>query len=69
MERRYKNKESDRITWIENTDNIGEHLFTFDGKKIFNIFADYPHNLSAEEKAIFDKENPEWANFFTKERE
>ena len=33
-------------------------------KTTFNMFADYPHKLNAEQKAIFDKENPFWADFF-----
>ena len=37
---------------------------SFDKKKIYNLFADYPHNLTAEEKEIFDKENPYWCDFF-----
>lgn len=28
------------------------------------MFADYPHKLSLEQKAIFDKENPDWTDFF-----
>jgi len=28
------------------------------------FFADYPHNLTAEQVQIFDKENPEWVEFF-----
>lgn len=27
------------------------------------MFADYPHKLSLEQKAIFDKENPDWTDF------
>lgn len=53
-----------KVTWIENPDRIGEMLFTFDGEKIYNLFRDYPHELSAEQKAIFDEENPYWAEFF-----
>lgn len=60
----YKNNKKDTIFWVDNVDNIGEFLFSFDKKKIYNLFADYPHNLSIEEKRIFDKENPYWANFF-----
>jgi hypothetical protein len=60
----YKNKETDKIYWVYNLDSVGEHLFTFDKKVIFNLFADYPHKLSKEQKQIFDKENPFWADFF-----
>lgn len=60
----YKNKETDKIYWIYNLDSVGERLFTFDKKVIFNLFADYPHKLSKEQKQIFDEENPEWADFF-----
>lgn len=63
----YKNKETDKIWWVENNDIVGEFLFSFDKKKIFNLFADYPHNLTKEQKEIFDNENPYWADFF-KER-
>lgn len=60
----YKENKGDIISWVENIEVIGERLFTFDGKKLYNLFADYPHNLSEEEKAIFDRENPYWADFF-----
>ena len=60
----YKNKETDKIYWVYNLDSVGERLFTFDKKVIFNLFADYPHKLSKEQKQIFDEENPEWADFF-----
>lgn len=60
----YKNEPTDTIFWIDNPENKGEFLFTFDKKKIFNLFADYPHNLSVDQKAVFDKENPYWKDFF-----
>lgn len=61
----FKNNPSDRIWWVDNADDVkGEWIFTFDKKKFFNMFQDYPWNLSAEEKGIFDKENPYWADFF-----
>jgi hypothetical protein len=60
----YKNDPTDQIWWIDNPDKIGEWLFSFDKKNIFNMFRDYPHNLTPKQKEIFDEENPEWADFF-----
>ena len=60
----YKENDRDTIFWVDNVENKGEFLYTFDKKKIYNLFADYPHNLSKEEKRIFDKENPYWHDFF-----
>lgn len=64
------NKNVDKINfrWIRDPEQKGERLFTFDGKQIFNLFADYPYKLSKEEKKIFDEINPFWADFF-KDRE
>ena len=53
-----------RITWLDTSDKVGEWLFTFDGKTIFNMFRDYPYKLTQEQKEIFDKETPYWAEFF-----
>lgn len=50
--------------WIENTKSKGQHLFTFDGEKIYNLFRDYPYELTKEEKDVFDAANPYWADFF-----
>ncbi len=60
----YKNDPTDQIWWIDNPDKIGEWSFSFDKKNIFNMFRDYPHNLTPKQKEIFDEENPEWADFF-----
>ena len=60
----YKNEATDQIWWKDTPDQIGLWLFSFDKKKVFNMFKDYPHNLTSEQKAIFDKENPEWKDFF-----
>ncbi len=53
-----------KFEWVDNPESVGERLFTFDGKKIYNLFRDYPFALSSEEKEIFDNENPYWADFF-----
>ena len=60
----YKENDTDRIWWVDTVDTIGLYLFSFDRKKIYNLFSDYPHKLSAEEKRIFDEENPYWKAFF-----
>ena len=52
----YKNKETDTIWWKDDPTVIGVW--------IFNMFHDYPYKLTKEQKQIFDKENPEWADFF-----
>lgn len=59
-----KNDSNDSIWWLDNSDRIGEWVFSFNKKETFNLFSDYPHKLSPEQKAIFDKENPYWADFF-----
>lgn len=43
---------------------VGELLFSFDKKKIYNLWVDYPYNFTKEEKEIFDKECPYWKDFF-----
>lgn len=60
----YKQNKHDKIWWVEELDEKGQFLFSFDKKKIFNLFEDYPHNLTKEQKELFDKENPYWADFF-----
>lgn len=59
-----KKNVSDEVWWLDNLDQIGEHVFSFDKKTKFNLFADYPHKLTPEQKEIFDKENPYWKDFF-----
>ena len=61
----YKNNSNDRVFWIDNPDVIGEFLFSFDKKTIFNLFEDYPYNLTTDQKTVFDAENPYWAEFFS----
>lgn len=61
----YKDNPKDKIWWLDNADEkVGEWVFSFDKKTTYNMFADYPHNLTKEKKEIFDKENPYWADFF-----
>lgn len=59
----YKYNPKDKVWWKE-SDHIGEWIFSFDKVKEYNLFADYPWKLSAKEKEIFDKEYPNWRDFF-----
>ena len=54
-------EETDKVWWKYTPDTIGVFIFSFDKKKEFNFWSDYPEKLTQEEKAIFDKENPELA--------
>ncbi|MBM6540937.1 DUF7675 family protein [Streptococcus dysgalactiae] len=60
----YKKNADSAVWWIDELDTYGRHLISFDRKKIYNLFADYPHNMKDEEVYIFDKEEHDWAEFF-----
>ena len=62
----YKDSEESKVWWIDKIGVIGEFLFSFDKKKIYNLFLDYPHNMTKEEVKIFDSENPFWRDFFSR---
>ena len=62
----YKDSEDSKVWWIYKIGVIGEFLFSFDKKKIYNLFLDYPHNMTEEEVKIFDSENPFWTDFFSR---
>lgn len=65
----YKENPGDAIWWLDNGGEVkGEFVFSFDKKKKYNLFADYPHKLTEEEREIFDKENPYWADYFIDRR-
>lgn len=61
----YKENEASKIWWIDKLDTVGEYLFSFDKKKIYNLFVDYPHNMTDKEVEIFDKENRYWKEFLS----
>lgn len=63
-DRYFKNEPTDKIWWIDDPETVGEFLFTFDKKQVFNLFADYPHKLTAKQRELFDRENPNWKDFF-----
>ncbi|WP_423742611.1 DUF7675 family protein, partial [Enterococcus cecorum] len=45
----YKENDADQIWWVDNMDRVGLHLFSFDKKKIYNLFTDYPYAMTEEE--------------------
>lgn len=64
-ERWCKKRSTDKVWWLNNIDKVmGEFVFSFDRKKQYNLFRDYPEKLSSEEKRIFNSENPYWVKFF-----
>lgn len=64
MSDRYEKREpTDNIWWLI-TDEKGPFIFSFDKKKNYNLFQDYPHALTKKQLKIFDQENPFWAEFF-----
>lgn len=61
----YKNNDSDKTWWLDNgSEVLGQFIFSFDKKKEYNMFADYPYKLTEKEIEIFNAENPFWANYF-----
>lgn len=53
----------DKVQWAQNF--IETKVFRFVGEEEeFYLFRDYPYKLTKEQKEIFDKENPFWADFF-----
>ena len=60
----YKERKNDKIWWVDHPDSVGSLEISFDRKKILNLFQDYPQNFTPEQKTLFNKENPYWADFF-----
>ena len=60
----YHENKGDTVWWAD-TDDLGVFEFSFDQKKTYNLFHDFPEALSAEEVQTFVRENPYWAKFFS----
>ena len=58
-----KKNDNDKIYWTRNLEEMEEVYFTFDKVTFFNL-KDYPKLLTKEQKEIFDKENPDYAEFY-----
>ena len=55
----YEVDEENPLIFPEN--DMGKYLFSFDKKRIFNFWTDYPDKLTPEQVEIFKKENPTMA--------
>ena len=58
-----KKKDSDKIWWVKFLDEVGTIACSFDMEKIYYLYQDYPSKFTPEEKNLFDKEFPFWADF------
>ena len=56
----YKKHKKDKMWWVYDP-SVRCPKFSFDKETVFYLFRDYPKNLTPEQKEIFDKENPYWA--------
>ncbi len=65
----YKENPTDKVWWARLSAQKGIILFSFDKETVFNLFADYPHTLTKEQREIFDKENPYWTNYFRERKD
>lgn len=65
----YKDSKDEKIWSTRKYGEIGPIYFSFDCKKIYNFWTDYPDKLSKEEKEIFDKERPDLARLKNKARQ
>ena len=61
----YKNSESDSVWWVDDLEHIGRYLFSFDKERVYNLFSDYPQELTDEQLRVFNRENPFWVEFFS----
>lgn len=60
----YKRSEESEIWWVANKrKKCGILIFSFDKKKVYYYYRDYPQKLSEKEIEIFKKYEPFWANF------
>lgn len=58
-------KISEHIWEVPLLNNVGQLLYTFDKRKVYNLWIDYPWEFSKQELEIFEKEVPFWADFFS----
>ena len=60
----YKEHEGDQVWWLDFPGDIGTLVFSFDKKKKYYLFRDYPGKLTVEQWMVFNAENEYWVKFF-----
>lgn len=60
----YKAEPENKMWQVSDNKYIGQLLVSFDKKTVLNLWTDYPQKFTPEQRAIFEKECPEWARFF-----
>ncbi len=61
----YKKKKKSSFYWVDYPGEVGRLEISFDKKNILCLWQDYPWKFTKEQKEIFDKEEPYWAEFFS----
>ncbi len=65
LEEWYKHRKTDVMSWTGPIDAIGPILFSFDdGRTVHNVYGGGPCELTPEQIAIFQKENPTLADLY-----
>lgn len=59
----YKKKPQDKVWWVDFPEEKGTFAISFDKENIYYLYRDY-FNLSPEQRALFNKENPYWEKYF-----
>lgn len=65
----HKDKLTDKVWDVGEEGKKGPLLISFDKEKIYNLWTDYPDNMTEEEVETFDKEKPFWADYFSWRKE
>lgn len=54
--------DDENTMWSVRDGHIGPVLVSFDKKKIYNLWCDFPNEFTKDQIAIFKKEMPFWYN-------
>ena len=60
----FKESKKHKIWQVNEKDAIGSLLITFDKKKVYNLWTDFPLKFKQSEIEIIKEEMPYWYDFF-----